>query len=64
MTAALEKKIAEWSSDLPYWERLALSWIHEGRELADSDYEILTQYLLEEAGLESVAQPRDEVDLS
>jgi len=46
--SSVDEKIAAWAVSLPQWEQIALSWILHGRELDDSDVQVLLQHLLQE----------------
>lgn len=51
-------EISQWATSLPYWEQAALEKIVTGVTFADSDYDELLQYLLEDAKLAMPAPAR------
>ncbi len=49
--ASVMDSISNWGQGLAYWEQHALMKAMEGMKLEDQDYQLLLQYLLEDAGL-------------
>ncbi len=49
--ATVLSSLVKWAENLPLWEKAALEQIISGRPFADSDYDLLIKYLLEEKGL-------------
>ncbi len=60
MTSIL-KELRSWAATLPYWEQATLEKIVKGVQLAESDYDELLQWLLEDEGLEEPTKQRPEL---
>jgi ABC-type lipoprotein export system ATPase subunit len=64
--AGLLNELSQWAKTLPYWEQAALDKVVNKGSAAftDSDYEELTQYLIEDANGQSPTQTRPAIQFS